>query len=181
MSNDPHPFLVHFPIAWLPILALWAGVVAARASGRRASVAAGSKRSDGLGWLDLGVGLTLLVSLAAALTGESALARQALVGSAQALAGRHEAFAAWIPWLTGLALAGRCLLSLRRRRSGQDGQQAVDQGLRWGVALTLVAASGLAFAAGYTGGRLVHGECVLGGSAPTASPGQAPDEAPDRD
>lgn len=194
MLADPHPFLVHFPVAWLPIAAGWAVWDAARST---AGPARGLPAPVRPGGLDAALLLTALAAIVASSTGDAALSGHQLEGdTALRLAERHELFGGWCAWLAGLALAGRAFLLLQSRPQagrrkvsaesvGEFGREAAGKSagstrtvnvLRWVVASIVVASSLAALGAGYYGGRLVHEESVTA-AGPTRVATQ--DDSPD--
>lgn len=161
---DPHPFLVHFAVAFVTLSGaigvfevLW---------GRRVP------------WGDLIAILGLLSAVAAALSGESAFkAYEPLPAELAAWARRHEAAATWAAWVTGVAVVLRLAVRLRLRKlTTAVPPRAVSGRKPLGViaALATVAAAILVLRAGALGGTMVHERGLTRATMPLRSAGERP-------
>jgi hypothetical protein len=183
---DLHPFVVHFPVAFLSL-----GAVGALLEFLR-------HREPRWAFVDLLCVLGGVAALLAAATGNSALGRLTLPADLQAAADLHARSGSLAAWLAGAALMGRVAA---RMIAGRSGAVAATGGSGIGSAaakevrrrrppasparrgtvmllatLVSLAAAGATLVAAHRGGRLVHRFGVTAGSA-----GKEPmPEAPDR-
>jgi uncharacterized membrane protein len=145
-----HPFLVHFPIAFLLLAPVVDGVDRWRPGLAFRSTA------------DLLYLLGAAGAVAAATAGQSAFDRIGLSGVALALAERHQNAGNVASWLAVAAGMGRLFDRLRARKSGGAGTRAAHL---VAVVLGLAAAAAIAWA-GLLGGKLVHELGVTPATAP---------------
>ncbi len=157
MLEGLHPIVVHFPIA---LLTVGLGLELARA-----------RRPAGDWVIDALIAVGAAGAIAAAFTGDSALASMSLPEALRAAAEDHEQAGSLAAWTSGAALLCRIIsrLSTVPRRGVVSSPVAQARG-RWLSVILLGLATILTLRAAYLGGHLVHDLGVTRATMPARVP-----------